>query len=74
MTEEPKSSDTRERLILLESQVTHMIKEVDKMSTQVNEMHSLLLQAKGAKWLVLTLATVFGFLAGKIAMMSWLPK
>lgn len=42
--------DTRDRVIRLETQVEHMSKTMDKMSTQVTELHSMLQQARGAKW------------------------
>lgn len=44
-------TDTRDRVIRLEAQVEHMAETVDKMSTQVTELHAMLQQARGAKWL-----------------------
>lgn len=45
--------DTRDRVIRLETQVQHMSKTMDQMSTQVTELHSMLQQARGAKWVLI---------------------
>ncbi|MEY3773867.1 MAG: hypothetical protein RLZZ129_647 [Verrucomicrobiota bacterium] len=44
-------SDTRDRVIALEIEVTHLQKTVDDMSAKVTAMHDMLQQARGAKWL-----------------------
>jgi hypothetical protein len=40
------SSPANERLAVVEQKVSHMEKELAKMSVQVSEMHAILLQAK----------------------------
>lgn len=62
-----------ERLVKLETEFEHMAAKVDHMAKQVEEMHSLLLQAKGARWAVLGMATIGGFLSAKIgALIPWI--
>ena len=72
------TDDTRDRLIKLESNFEHMAKAFDGMSTKVDEMHELLLKAKGAKWLLGGVALIAGWLGGKISvLLPWiaaLPK
>lgn len=46
-------SDTRDRVIALEVQVKHMAETMDKMSTQVADLHAMLQQARGAKWIMI---------------------
>ena len=49
-----------ERLAIVEEKVSHMEQELDK----VDEMHAILLQAKGVRWAVIAVSGVVGFLAG----------
>lgn len=58
----------RERLARLEVQVAHLTAELKDTHSKVNEMHELLLQAKGVRWLIVGMAGIAGFLA------SFLPK
>jgi hypothetical protein len=53
-----------ERLAVLEQQVSHMEAELDRMSGKVDEMHAILLQARGVRWAIIALAGLVGFLAG----------
>lgn len=72
------SDDTRDRVIALERDMQHMSSKVDEMAGQVKEMHQLLMQARGAKWAIVGLATVGGFISAKLsALFPWfshLPK
>jgi hypothetical protein len=43
-----------------------MVEAVDKMSQKVDELHSLLFQARGARWVVLAAVAMMGFLVGNI--------
>lgn len=61
--------ETRERLIRLETQFEHMAGCVEKMEKQVDAMHDLLMQAKGARWLIVGLASIGGFIAAFVAKM-----
>src|SRR5262245_55820501 len=53
-----------ERLAVLEQQVSHMEAELERMSAKVDEMHAILLQARGVRWAIIVLAGLVGFLAG----------
>jgi predicted esterase YcpF (UPF0227 family) len=64
-------SDTRDRVIRLEAEMSGMRRDFEDMSEKVTEMHALLLQAKGARWVIIGAATVGGFFAAKMA--AWLP-
>ena len=53
---EPDMTDglsSNERLAVLEQKVSHMDEELDKMSTKVDEMHAILLQARGVRWAII---------------------
>ena len=52
-----------ERLAVLE-QVSHMEAELGRMSAKVDEMHTILLQARGVRWAIIAVAGLVGFLAG----------
>ena len=58
--------DTRDRVVALERDVKHLSQQVEDMADKVSQMHQLLMQAKGARWAVLTLVAVGGFVAGKL--------
>src|SRR5262245_8704095 len=64
---EPAMSPARsssERLAVLEQKVSHMEEELDRMSAKVDEMHAILLQAKGVRWAIIAVSGLVGFLAG----------
>ena len=60
------TEDQRERLAILENNYEHLVAKVNHMAVQVNDVHELLLKAKGAKWAIIGLATLGGFLSAKI--------
>lgn len=71
---EKVSWDNHERLVRLETKHEHIAEKVEDMSAKVDEMHELLLQARGVRWIIIAMATVGGFLASKIgAVIPW-PK
>ncbi|MGA7488442.1 MAG: hypothetical protein WBW74_16085 [Xanthobacteraceae bacterium] len=53
-----------ERLVILEQKVSHMEEELDKISAKVDEMHAILLQAKGVRWAIIAVSGLVGFLTG----------
>ena len=55
---------SNERLAVLEQKVSHMEEELDKMSAKVDEMHAILLQARGVRWAIIAVSGLVGFLAG----------
>lgn len=58
-----------ERLVALERDVVHLTERLAGMERKVNEMHAILLQAKGARWILLALAGIGGFLGGKLGLL-----
>jgi hypothetical protein len=65
------ADDTRERIAALEANLSHMSRAVDDMGAKVDEMHALMLKAQGTKYVVWTLAAVFGVAAPKLS--AFLP-
>ena len=66
------ASDTRDRVIKLETDMEHLTKQVDAMAVKVTAMHDLLQQAKGIRWVIITAAAVGGFISAKIApLLPW---
>lgn len=58
-------SDAEARIAVLEARHAAHEKQFEVMVTKVDEMHSILLQARGARWAILGVAGLAGFLAGK---------
>jgi FtsP/CotA-like multicopper oxidase with cupredoxin domain len=58
------SRRSNERLTVVEQKVSHMEEKVDKISIQVSEMHSILLQAKGVRWTIVVVSGLVGFVTG----------
>ena len=53
-----------ERLAVVEQQVSHMQEQLERISAKVNEMHAILLQAKGVRWAIIAVAGLVGFVTG----------
>jgi hypothetical protein len=49
---------------MLEQKVSHVEGELGKISLKVDEMHAILLQARGVRWAVVAVAGLVGFLSG----------
>jgi hypothetical protein len=58
----------RERVAKLEMQMAHLSEKLDDTHQKVGEMHAILLQAKGARWVIVGLAGVAGLASG------WWPR
>jgi hypothetical protein len=56
-----------ERLAVLEEKVRCMETTLKEMSTEVHEIHDLLMKAKGARWMVAAAASLAGFCSGVVA-------
>ena len=56
-----------ERISALEVEIRHLQQGQDAMAKQLNEVHEVLLQAKGARWAIIGVAGLAGFLSGKMA-------
>lgn len=71
-------TDTRDRVIRLEAQVEHMAATVERMAGQLTEMHDLLQQARGARWLLVGVAMLIGAAGGFFAklgtLLTWVPR
>lgn len=69
---EKVSWDNYERLVRLETKHEHLTEKVSNMAGKVDEMHELLTQARGVRWVIIAMATVGGFLASKVgAILQW---
>ena len=53
-----------ERLAVLEEKARAAEEDMHDMRQKIDEMHAVLMQAKGAKWAILAMATLGGALAG----------
>lgn len=64
-----------ERVAKLEQRLDHMEVQMDRMATQVSDMHEVLMQAKGARWLIVTSVGVGGILTsiGAFVVAHWRP-
>lgn len=71
---EKVSWDNHERLVRLETKHEHLTDQVSAMAEKVDEMHEVLLQARGVRWLIVIMATIGGFLASKIGTVIPWPK
>ena len=58
------------RVAVLETHRHHHEKNFEEMKTKVDEMHALLMQARGARWAILAVAGTAGFLAGKLSSLT----
>lgn len=58
--------ELEERIAVLEANFKHADAKLDKMAEKVDEMHEVLLQARGARWAILGVASFAGFFAGKL--------
>ena len=63
--------DTRDRVIRLEAEVETLITIQTTNTKKLDEMHALFLQAKGARWAIITMAAVGGFISAKLS--AFLP-
>jgi hypothetical protein len=62
----------RERVAKLEVHVAHLATKLDDTHTKVEEMHAILLQACGARWVIVGLAGIAGLASGLLAKaMPW---
>lgn len=62
----------RERVAKLEVQMAHLTTKLDDTHQKVEEMHAILLQAKGARWVILALAGIAGLAAGTLTkLLPW---
>jgi len=67
-----------ERVARLETKVDHLSEALHEAVTKVDEMHGVMMQAKGARWVLIAAASIAGALAGFAAkftgLISGLPR
>jgi hypothetical protein len=56
----------QERAAVFEEKLISLEARVGKIETKVDEMHNVLMQAKGARWAILGVAGMAGFLSAKL--------
>lgn len=66
-------TDTRDRVIRLETKLGHVEQQLSEMQPKLNEMHDLLMQARGARWMIVAVAALAGFLASFASKWLHLP-
>ena len=73
-----EDSETRERIARLEERFTFIAAELRDAHTKIDQMHEILMQAKGAKWMLLAMAALGGALTSMgvkfLPFVSGLPK
>ena len=67
------ADNTRDIVIALRADVEHMRKEQDGIKAKVDEMHALLHQVRGARWAILGVAALGGFISAKLAWLLPFP-
>jgi len=60
------AQDTRDKVIRLETEMAAMRSDVAKMAAKVDELHTLLTQARGARWMLIALVAIGSFMAAKV--------
>lgn len=71
---EKASWDNQERLVRLETKHELLTEKFEDMAGKVDEMHELLVQAKGVRWVIIAMAMIGGFLFSKIGTVIPWPK
>lgn len=54
----------RERMARLETEVKHISSDLEGALSKIDEMHNVMMQAKGARWVLIAAASIAGALAG----------
>jgi predicted esterase YcpF (UPF0227 family) len=70
MSEDDMDPIDRDRMTKMEIEMIHLTLQVTKMSVQVEEMHNMLQQAKGAKIFIIGAAAIGGFASAKLASLA----
>lgn len=60
----------RERVAKLEVHMAHLTDKLDDTHKKVEEMHAIMLQAKGARWVIVGLAGIAGLASGLLAKLT----
>lgn len=62
------ASDTRDRVIRVETEMAAVKQQLKDVSEKLDQIHEIFLQAKGARYMIIGAAAVFGFVS------AWLPS
>ena len=72
------TDNERERIAVLESEVQHLNKAIEKMSRRQDEMYNLMMQTKGGWKTLVLLAALSGVVGGTLVKigpyLGYLPK
>lgn len=72
------TDDTRDRVIRTEAEIENLERQVNSMSSKIDDMHDVLMQARGARYVIAAAAAaaggITGFLVKFIPMSSSLPR
>lgn len=63
-------SRNAEKIAAIEVEIRHLQEGQIAMAKQLNEVHEVLLAAKGARWAIIGVAGLAGFLSGKLAALA----
>lgn len=67
------TDDTRDRVIALEVKVQHLEDKLDKAVFKITQMHDLLMQAKGVRYVIVAAAGIGGVIAGfTVKFLPWI--
>jgi hypothetical protein len=67
-------SDERDRLIRLEERFTHLDDKMEVANRKIDEMHTVLMKARGARWAVIITASIIGFILSTLAQVGQFLK
>ena len=66
------TDDTRERIAILETQMKHLADQLEDTHAKVSELHAIMLQAKGARYVIVGAAAVGGAIASfAVKLLPW---
>jgi predicted esterase YcpF (UPF0227 family) len=70
---EAVTADEKERIRALEVKVDYLTETIEKMADTVDQLNAVMQQARGARWAILGVAGLAGFLAAKLSpFTAWL--
>lgn len=58
------TDDTRDRVIRMEAELDNLERQVTNMSSKIDDMHDVLMQARGARYVIAGAAAIAGGVAG----------
>ena len=58
------TDDTRDRVIRMEAELDNLERQVTGMSSKIDDMHDVLMQARGARYVIAGAAAIAGGVAG----------